>query len=832
MLRSNILLILLLTYIGSLIPILALAQQQVQSQYPPWFGDKQESSKTDDKSLSSALPIIDDDAIFDNERINTTTPPSALEKMYADRLIDEPKQFGYDLFTQDEHNKAKTLNTPMGAVQDDFVLSSGDDLLITFTGQRTDQNTYKVDSRGMIIIKDLAPIPATGRTIKQVRDSLNAALSSTPNTQSYISLSSVRQINVLVVGNVKKPGRKTLNAFHSVLDALDYAGGIKKDGSLRQIKLVRGGRSTIIDLYALLLHGAPHIDMDLKDGDRLIVPPIGPTVAISGSVKRPAIYEIKKISNGINQYMNPVSEKLNLNSMLDFAGGVLSPNQNRFIMLAPKNNGQEIVTEISDPFEKIFSDGTILSVLSGKAKRRGKIELIGNVTRTGIYDLSRNKTLSSLLQTQDILDKDTYPLIGVIERWDSEQLTTAYLSFPVRSVLKKEFDINLNDNDSIIILSNSDISAIYNNNKIQTGSIETQEQGSSFYDGNITNDKALLSFLKERSVTIRGAVRKSGSYPISDGITLDNIIAVAGGLTLDADLDSIEISSKIYDGNGTDTINKRTTISLNRSPAENYTIHSGDTIRVNQKFDKIEENTVLIIGEVKRPGEYDLLPSDHVSDLIERAGGLTGQAYPEGTIFSRESERKAEELRFRSTAQDIKRSLAKAMQREKNQPNATQMELAQSLAEELSNIEAVGRITVQANPDILDLKPELDMLLEKGDRLYIPKRPLTVRVSGEVLSPSALQFTSDKKPIDYIHQAGGFTFHADKNRTFVLYPDGSAQPLQVSRWNHKPIFIPPGATIIVPRDPKPFRFIEGVKEIGQILGNLAVTSVFINNIRD
>lgn len=124
------------------------------------------------------------------------------------------------------------------------------------------------------------------------------------------------------------------------------------------------------------------------------------------------------------------------------------------------------------------------------------------------------------------------------------------------------------------------------------------------------------------------------------------------------------------------------------------------------------------------------------------------------------------------------------------------------------------------------------MLLEHGDRLFIPKRPLSVRVSGEVLSPSALQFIEEKNPRDYIDEAGGFTFHADKNRTFVLYPNGSAQPLQVNTWNHKPIFIPPGSTIVVPRDPKPFDFIEGAKEVGQILSNLAVTAVFIDDIRD
>jgi protein involved in polysaccharide export with SLBB domain len=125
----------------------------------------------------------------------------------------------------------------------------------------------------------------------------------------------------------------------------------------------------------------------------------------------------------------------------------------------------------------------------------------------------------------------------------------------------------------------------------------------------------------------------------------------------------------------------------------------------------------------------------------------------------------------------MQRALAAALKDDKNRPDATQIEMVRSLASELEEIEAVGRITIQADPAVLTVKPEQNMLLEHGDRLYIPKRPLNVRVSGEVLSPSSLQFIEEKNPRDYIYEAGGFTFHADKNRTFVLYPNGRAQPL-------------------------------------------------------
>ncbi len=757
-------------------------------------------------------------------------PLSALEKAYAQRIVDEPKQFGYELFG----GETKIL-PPMGAVQDNFVLGGGDSLQITFTGGRTDQEIYKIDARGMITIKDFPPITAVGRTIEQLQQAIDANLAATHNTKAYISLSSIRQIGVLIIGNVNSPGRKNLNVFHSVLDALNLAGGINKDGSLRQIKLVRDGRSTIIDLYTLLIHGAPHIDMRLKDGDRIIVPPIGATIAISGNVKRAGIYEIRKTAFGTNNHINQSSEKLSLNDMLELAGGILTPAKNRYMHLKPTNDGREIITQINDNFARVFESGSILSVVSSKVKRADTIELVGNVRSPGIYDLSKHKTLVSLLGNDTILGDDTYPLIGVIERWDKEQLTTKYLSFPPRLVLKKEFDLKMHNNDVVWLFSNADISSIYRENSDIEQDANITEQGSQYNNNFFANDPALKSFLKERSVFVRGAVRVAGLYPVAQGITLDNILAIAGGLTLEANRENIEVTSKNlgkghqkYGRSGT----QRTTIDISTSDPKYISISAGDAIRVNQKFRKMDEKTVLIMGEILHQGEYDLLAGDKVSDLIKRAGGLTEQAYPAGSIFSRKSEREAEEQRFRTSARQMQRSLASAIKRDDNPPNAAQIEMVQSLADELLSIESVGRITVETDPAILSVRPELDMLLEKGDRIYIPKRPLTVRVSGEVLSAASLQFRKDKNPRDYIYEAGGFTYHADKNRSFVLYPNGSAQPLRVGTWNHNPVFIPPGSTIIVPRDPKPFDFIENAKDIGQILSNLAITSVFINNIRD
>ena len=220
--------------------------------------------------------------------------------------------------------------------------------------------------------------------------------------------------------------------------------------------------------------------------------------------------------------------------------------------------------------------------------------------------------------------------------------------------------------------------------------------------------------------------------------------------------------------------------------------------------------------------------------LIIRAGGLTDIAYPDGVIFSRASERKQEEAQYKAKARDLEMKLAEAMKQDDKdkKPDMTQVSAAQGLISQLRDAKAVGRITVEADPNILASDKEQDILLEGGDKIYIPRRPLNVRVGGEVLSPASLQFRKGKNADNYIDEAGGTTYFADMDRAFMVYPDGSAQPLSVSAWKQSVTMIPPGSTIIVPRDPKPFDFLESAETISTILANIALTGFYLDDLGD
>lgn len=743
---------------------------------------------------------------------------SALEEAYSGRIVDELSQYGYDLFSEAPGSDLK----PTGTVNDGYILSAGDKLDIVLRGQLSIRTTIEVDSKGLLILDDFPPIPAAARTLGDVRKDLEAEAANMHNTQIFISLSGIRQIGVLVVGHVQEPGRKMLTAFHTVLDALSESGGIDKTGSLRRIKLVRDGKSYDIDLYYLLMRNGGRADMLLQDGDRIVVPPIGPTVAVSGFVKRPGIYEIRE------------KETLSLKDMLGLGGDVITPGKNRYLKLDYAPDGTETVQDMQDRKLRAFKDGSILMVSQAEAVKSEAVTLSGHTREPGTRDIKKTNKLSDLITDKKVLGEDIYPLIGIIERRDARQLTKTLVPFSPHQVLNGAYEQKLAGEDKVLLFSNHEIRSLY----------EKHEDNELLHDiaykqdiKNKIDDPLVTSFLKERSAFIRGAVRVPGAYPVAEGTTLDNLLAVAGGLTLEANQNNIEVTSRMqgegYQADGNSGTRRITVDFATDNPAD-ILIGSGDTVRVNQKFHRIEDQSVMLIGEIAHPGRYDLMPGDTMYSLLRRAGGLSPYAFPSGAIFSRASERKREESRFEAQARDLELKLAGAMQAadDEKKPDMGQITAMQSLIAEMKNAKAVGRITVETDPGVLKSDPEQDILLESGDKIYIPKRPLTVRVAGEVLSPAALQFRKDKDAYDYIREAGGTTYYADKGRTFVIYPDGSADPLRISSWEHHAIMIPPGSTIIVPRDPKPFDFLDGAERISQILANLAISGLYIEAIGD
>lgn len=811
----------------------AFGQQLASASYSaPWLDDeragetelqkqKQEEDIAPRHLTLADLESLNDDGLPRSQKNKVRKSSSALENMYSTRMSEDLELFGYDLF---DGSQKPSGTIPSGMVADDYALSAGDSLEIAIRGQENERKTYTINSQGQLVTDQFNVITVTGKTLGDVRKILSDEAQALHNVDITLSLSGARQIDVLVIGDVEKPGRVTLTPFHTVLDALTEARGIKKTGSLRRIKLVRAGKSEFVDLYAMMMQGAgSNADKRLRDGDRLIVPPIGPTVAVSGAVKRPAIYEMKK------------GESLSTLEMLGLAGGVLSPGANRFLRLAVGSDGLEVVEDITEPTKRIFSDGGVLNVAQAKEKRSQNVELSGHTRDAGSHALDKAKTLSELIKNEQIFGDSLYPLIGVIERHDEKTLTKTLVEFSPRAALNKTGDMKLLEGDVVHLFSMAQIRMM--NEKLSSETLlQNVSYGSEKDKEEPIKDAMIISFLQERSAFVRGAVRQAGAYPVSSDTTLESLVSVAGGATIEADTGNIEVTSRMIPADESadaEGVNRKT-VSLEKAASSVIYIKAGDTVRVNQKFDRVQEQSVTLLGEVKNPGKYDLVPGDTLLSLIDRAGGLSDIAYPDGVIFSRASERKLEESRYKAQARDLELKLAEMMKTDDKdkKPDAAQVQTTQSLIAQLNDAKAIGRITVEADPDILTTDPEQNILLEAGDKIFIPRRPLTVRVGGEVLSPASLQFRKGKGASTYIDEAGGTTYYADLDRAFVTYPDGSAKPLSVSAWKQGTSMIPPGSTIIVPRDPKPYNFLDSAQTITTILANIALTGFYINDIGD
>lgn len=756
---------------------------------------------------------------------------SAIERAYSRRIIDDLAQFGYDLFNDAAKEPSQEPSIPAGAVQDDYILSAGDRIDMVIRGQENTRQSFTVDNQGLLVIDNFTPLAAAGQSLGTIRAALEQEAALMHNTQVFVSLAAVRQIHVLVVGHVIRPGSQTLTAFHTTLDALRAAGGIEKTGSLRQVKLVRRGRSVTVDLYDTLMGDSTNADTPLQDGDRIIVPPLGATIAAGGTLKRPGIYELD------------TDETLTLEQVLSLSGGVLTPGDTRFVKLAVTARGEETVQDIDTPGVPMFGDGSILMVMQAETARGSDVTLSGHTRRPGTHDLRKAQNLGDLIGEDGALGSDIYPLIGVIERRDAQQFATELIEFSPLQVVHGLFDRRLQEGDKVHLFSAGQIHALEKNPVTPEGGDTILHEASYKAEiekgeaGETIADPVLASFLRERAAFVRGAVRRPGAYPVADGTMLDSVLAIAGGTTLEANTSKIEVTSRLqgeghqqHGRSGTRRIN----VNFRTDDPGDILIGPGDTVRVNQKFHRIEDQSVTVIGEVNHPGRYDLMPGDTVLSLMERAGGLTEQAYAPGAIFSRASERRREESRYKAQARDLEMKLAASLQQtdDDKKPDLAQIQAVQTLISQLDDAEPVGRITVEADPAALTANPDQNMLLEAGDRVYIPKRPLNVRVSGEVLSPAALQFRQGKEAEDYIRESGGLTYFADGDRSFVMYPDGSARPLRVSSWQHESSMIPPGSTIVVPRDPKPYDFLEGAERISQILANLAVSGLYLEALSD
>ncbi len=832
---------------------------------------------------------------------------SPLEKDYCQRASELLLQYGYELF--DKVASLQALNT--GTIFPDYVLGINDEMVVTFVGRLNQSIRTRIDRKGRVLLPNFKPIFAAGHTFGEIRREIAARTAAKHlGTDVYVSLGAVRIMNVLLAGEVHEPGLKKLTALGTAIDAIRLGGGIKKTGSVRRIHVQRGDQVFWIDTYDLLFSGIAARDLSLRDGDRVIVPPLGPTYALTGDVKRPAIYE-----------MPDGRRTLSLAEALQMSGGTIRPKGNIFHHLSFQDSGHQQLSEHKNLATKV-QDGDIIRVSRSQNIQLGAVDIRGHVQVQGRRSLAATSTVAKLLGDASSFKSDPYLLFGALETTDPKTRARRLFPLNLKSILHGTKDYALRDGDRLIVMGGKDVRYLSSSNvqevvshridaelrlqgleeesskdsaskedgdqllidplaaiqktlangskpASQTDDAQVQTEGDNaslqetlqrtcsgmrqllaivsvnsanrFANAVRTIDTAgmapinrqdcpeifdehggLLALALEHVVAVNGEVRRPGAYPVVDSVSLTELIAVAGGLSREADLTRVEISRYTPDSLKGSSNASRGLVNLATTGADKVMIGPGDVVRFNPVVTDRDTGPVLLAGEFTRPGLYEIRRGERLSEVIARAGGLTAQAYPYGGVFTRQRVRSDQRAGLVRASRELSSSLAVvAVQRNVNPSSILAL---QRVAKQLGSVEALGRVVTETDPTVLQVRPELDTVLEPGDRLYMPKRPSFVTVIGDVLNPGAMQFIAGTTADEYIRQAGGFQRSADEDRIFVVYPNGQAEPLAVSVWNFNPVQLPPGSSLVVPKDPAPLDLFMLIREGSSLISQLAVAA--------
>lgn len=369
---------------------------------------------------------------------NPNLPPSRLERIMSARAGVRLTQFGYD---QMGVGRAVTL-PQVGEVQDDYILGPGDEIVITLRGQENAAHRIVVDRDGNVVLPRVSPVAAAGLRFGDFRAQLLAAIHSAyVATDAYVSIGRLRQISVMVAGEVGSPGVRTLTGLSSPIDAILVSGGIKKTGSLRNIKLVHLGKTTTIDLYGYLTTGVAPRQVTLGDGDRIVVPPLSKVVAVAGWLRRPGIYEIPDGQSA-----------LSVRALSSLAGGLEVRGRYRLAIMHIQADGQTQLAPVTSEGNPV-RDGEILMVLPGADQVVDRATLAGGTSLAGGYSIKDGAHLSEILREPGALGTSPYTVFGIISRRDPRTYLRSLIAFSPVAALSGDFDPTLASGDIVRIIS-------------------------------------------------------------------------------------------------------------------------------------------------------------------------------------------------------------------------------------------------------------------------------------------------------------------------------------------------------------------------------------------
>ncbi len=699
-----------------------------------------------------------------------TQIPSSTERL---------RRFGSDVFVRRSavtstrlggSTSVPSLDVPIGP---DYVLGPGDSLRIDLWGGLAQSFTRLVDRDGRLMLPEAGEVQLAGLTLARAQATIAHALEAQyRNAQVAVTVAALRSVRVYVVGDVESPGAYDVSSLATPLSALYAAGGPTAAGSLRLLEHYRGKqRVGEVERYDFFLHGVRSEDDRLQAGDTLLVPSAGPQVAVSGAVRRPAIYELKN--------------ERTLAEVLADAGGltVAAALGHITVERIDAHQQRETVTvasrgEVQDQEAKLAAfavkDGDRVRVAPILPWSEKVIYLEGHVVRPGREAYRDGMRLNDALHSyRDLLPEPANR--GEIVRLVPPDLHPETIEFNVADALIGNENPALEPFDTIRIFSRYEFDA--------------------------------------PRVTVSGEVLRPGEYPLSDGMTAAQLVRMAGGFRRDALLDDADLMSYRVE-NGTGVVGERRDVRIGDAVKGDATadaaLKAGDVLTIHQitGWSDIGES-VTIEGEVAHPGNYGFRDGERLSDVLRRAGGFRETAYPEGAVLTRAEVRTLEEKSRAELIRQIETSSAAARLSpniEGGSQGAT-LQLIQTQEEQvlarLKSEPASGRLVIHISGDISSWAgAPADIELRKGDALRIPKRPGFVLVSGQVYNATAITFTPNKTAGWYLSRAGGATRAADRKEIFIIRANGSVVGRGSGGWFESGVLgtkLDPGDVVVVPQ---------------------------------
>lgn len=635
---------------------------------------------------------------------------------------------------------------------------------------------------------------------------------------------------VTVEGEVKRPAIYEMKGSLTVAGAFDLAGGLRasSEASTAQIERIETQGKRV--LLSLDLRSEDSAQLVLQDGDRIVVRKVASraerSVTLEGPVKYPGDYPLE---------LNPDVHTLLDRAQLDFGQADADPYTSYALIERrnPRGAGRRYLA---------FSvQKTLEAPDAALSLQEGDRVLL--FSRKDIAFLNSSFVRSALSgdETSLIRCRSLAALAPLTNGPRGQRLLSAVLgdqSFVSQKVderksvdQKKAAREDLDSAETRLEKPNPAMdAAAAESARKDAEELREDKKKTAVCPEVFENNPQIIAQLLDQSIGIFGEVRQSGIYPLASESSLTEVLEIAGGLTREADPARIEYVS-YQTGVSSGTIEYQT-LSLANSAGSATRLSAGDSLQIRPRYVGRELGSVQLNGEFKLPGRYTILRGETLSQLMERAGGLTEFAYPYGAVLTRESARRLEQQSLKRTTQELQDALVTTITSGAlgGGNGSSAADFLKLLIAQVETARPVGRIVIEADPAILNVRSEMDIRLEPGDEITIPKRPTSVTVAGQVLSPGSVAFIAGDSASDYIEKAGGDTQYADLDQAFVVYPNGQAKALNLSFWNFREESVPPGSYLVIPRDTPPVYSLFLTEKIASIFSNLAVSAAALSTI--